>query len=293
VRRKWGRLATENETDLPSYDTKKLSLVVDASDLNLGREIGKGNFGLVYLGTFKGIEVAIKSLKIVTPEAQKLFLAEAEIMKQVPNHLNIVCLIGFTIPPGPIYIVSEFCSQGSLESLIYGTSQLSVAVKNSWALDIAKGMHHLHTSIPGIQLIHRDLAARNVLLKKHNVAAVCDFGLARLKMEESNYAKTQASVGPLKWMSPEALVDRKYSQKSDVFSYGVVLYEIFARSPPWPNVPHVEVASRVISGNRMKLHHSFPSSIKTLITNCWKGMPEERPSFFEIIDFLETTRISL
>jgi serine/threonine protein kinase len=145
-------------------------------------------------------------------------------------------------------------------------------------LDIAKGMVHLHAS----NIIHRDLACRNILLDR-GTALVADFGLARLKEGEEE-GTTVNTVGPVKWMAPESLRDNKYSRKSDVFSYGVVLYEIFSQDSPWIGVSNLEAANRVMNGKRMEIPEEWPEVVRIIIRQAWEHNPENRPEFTEIAD---------
>jgi len=152
-------------------------------------------------------------------------------------------------------------------------------------------MLHLHCGIPGKEVIHRDLATRNVLLK-NGVAVITDFGLSRVKSSTDDYQKTQQNVGPLKWMSPESLFENKYSTKSDVFSFGVVIYEIITQDPPWKDLNPSQAVGKISHGYRMVFPENCdcPPDLKRLMENCWAQLPEDRPDFKEICKYIETMK---
>jgi len=149
-------------------------------------------------------------------------------------------------------------------------------------------MVHLHCAIPGREVIHRDLAARNILLR-NGVALITDFGLSRVKVSVDDYQKTRQNVGPVKWMSPESLFENKYSTKSDVFSFAVVIYEIIAQEPPWKDLNAVQAVGKVSKGHRMVLPErcECPPVLKDLMGKCWAQLPADRPDFEKICSSLE------
>jgi len=136
--------------------------------------------------------------------------------------------------------------------------------------------------------IVKDLSARNILLR-NGEAVITDFGLSRVKSSIDDYQRTQNNVGPLKWMSPESLFESKYSTKSDVFSFGVVIYEIITQEPPWKDINAVQAAGKVKDGYRMNLPENCncPSGMKELMEKCWVQLPEDRPDFENISKILE------
>jgi len=202
------------------------SYVLQMSKLEIIKKIGEGAFGCVYLGILNMTEVAIKQLSKanISEEDIKEFIAEADLMRNLPVHPNVVMFRGVTVPPDPLSIVTDYCNGGSLSEYLKNHPKIPISEKLQFIKDIAKGMLHLHCGIPEKEVIHRDLATRNVLLK-NGVAVITDFGLSRVKSSTDDYQKTQQNVGPLKWMSPESLFENKYSTKSDVFSFGVVRFD--------------------------------------------------------------------
>jgi serine/threonine protein kinase len=149
---------------------------------------------------------------------------------------------------------------------------------------------HLHEC----KIVHRDIAARNVLLagKKDLVAKVSDFGMARnLESVYSGVASEQhtaATIGPVKWMAPEQLERMAYSRASDVFAFGVLLYEIFARSTPWPGLANVNVIAQVITGKRMELPKTVPAAVRKVMKQCWAHEPSERPKMQVVLAGIAT-----
>jgi len=213
-------------------------------------------------------------------------MAEAMAMKDIPPHPNVVLFRGVTMSPDPLCIVLEYCKFGSLLHYLRSDEKITSEQKVKLAKHIARGMAHLHNGKKGVELIHRDLAARNILLKDGFVAAVSDFGMARMKDDSDDASHTQQNIGPIKWMSPESLEKKHYSKKSDIFSYGVVLYEIVAREEPWKGVAPGAVAYKVISGERLSIPSSSPPVLTQIMESCWSHNPQDRPEFLEIVNIL-------
>jgi serine/threonine protein kinase len=278
-----GRSSKQRDSDFTSARVE--AWTIEISDLELGSAIGQGAFGVVRRAQWRGRTVAVKQIKKSTIGDDKAvadFEEEIGRMAALPMHENVVRLFGVVeLANGDIGAVVEYCAQGALVDALYGEKarELSPTDLLQIAHDAACGVMHLHAN----KIVHRDIAARNVLLagKKDLVAKVSDFGMAR--NVESVYSgvaseqHTAATIGPVKWMAPEQLERMAYSRASDVFAFGVLLYEIFARSTPWPGLANVNVVLRVSKGERMELPKSVPAAVRKTMKQCWAHEAKERP----------------
>jgi hypothetical protein len=263
---------------------------IEVGDLELGSVIGQGAFGVVRRAEWRGRTVAVKQIKKSTIGDDKAvadFEEEIGRMAALPMHENVVRLFGVVqLANGDVGAVVEFCAQGALVDALYGEKarELSPTDLLQIAYDAACGVMHLHAN----KIVHRDIAARNVLLagKKDLLAKVSDFGMARnIESVYSGVASEQhtaATIGPVKWMAPEQLERMAYSRASDVFAFGVLLYEIFARSTPWAGVANVNVITQVLRGNRMELSR-VPTELRDTVQRCWAQEPRDRPTMQQVV----------
>lgn len=250
---------------------KKEGWTIQRCDLHLGRSIGKGEFGDVLQAEYKGQKVAVKSL-LDDSHAAQAFLAEASIMTNL-SHKNLVKLLGVSLDGNPIYIVTEFCGKGSLVEYLRTRGRTVIGQKDlvGFARDIAAGMHYLESK----NLVHRDLAARNVLIHEDGTAKVSDFGLAR----EANF-NLEGGKFPIKWTAPEAIKQGKFSTQSDVWSYGVLLWELFSFGrTPYPRVHIDGVVEMIEKGHRMECPDGCPKQVYRVMRDCWDIDPRQRPTF--------------
>jgi serine/threonine protein kinase len=286
-------------------------------ELNIGRVIGEGSFGIVYFSVWRGMHVAVKALKITegfsalasrgseppgsgtaststgttsssSCSSDAEFLRhEAKLMARVCNHDHVIQFVGIVVHPSPC-VVTIFCSKGSVEDLLV-TSEDRHAVERAcvlrMALEAARGVRHLH--LEGV--IHRDLAARNLLLDSNLRVRVGDFGFSRVKAAAASKGYTKSDMGPIRWLAPEAMRRKMYSEASDVFSFGVVLYEMFYRCVPWADFDTLDVAIRVCSGERMEVREcaAVPGGLLGLVEACWCHSAQARPALGEVIACLE------
>jgi hypothetical protein len=297
VRRARSRAKALKALALPALNFSALSeavhnmMSIDSADIKLEKEVGRGAFGIVYKGTWKKVDVAVKKASNMTQEQLESFIEEAVFMiKNVPHHPNIVQFFGAAIDPVPI-IVMEWLPNGALDSLLDDAAvSISTGQMVQWMLDIARGMSHLHS----LGVVHRDIAARNILLDKEMNPKVSDFGMSR-KLSDSNEGQTNSTVGPIRWMAPEAIGNLKYSSKSDVWSFGCLCAEILTRRQPHPETDDIIALAVAIrdTGRTPLLPSSCPEWLRELIEiHIWNYDPNKRPEMSKIIECFEAQGVS-
>ncbi|XP_042839369.1 fibroblast growth factor receptor 1 isoform X1 [Panthera tigris] len=278
--------------------------------LVLGKPLGEGCFGQVVLAEAIGLDkdkpnrvtkVAVKMLKSdATEKDLSDLISEMEMMKMIGKHKNIINLLGACTQDGPLYVIVEYASKGNLREYLqarrppgleycYNPShnpeeQLSSKDLVSCAYQVARGMEYLASK----KCIHRDLAARNVLVTEDNVMKIADFGLARDIHHIDYYKKTTNGRLPVKWMAPEALFDRIYTHQSDVWSFGVLLWEIFTLGgSPYPGVPVEELFKLLKEGHRMDKPSNCTNELYMMMRDCWHAVPSQRPTFKQLVEDLD------
>ncbi|XP_035698422.1 uncharacterized protein LOC118431379 isoform X1 [Branchiostoma floridae] len=291
-------LLTEMKTpanpDDPVVSTSNLNYwEIPRANLKLGRRLGRGQFGEVRLGKVqnRGVTttVAVKTLKSSASDSDKKdLLGELEILVTVGRHDNIISLVGACTKDDPLTIVVEYASNGCLRDWLKSnsaeeyqnqpapTSDLPMEQLIQFGIDVAAGMSHL----AAMQCVHRDLAARNILLGENLVAKVSDFGLSRDIYESEEYVKTAKSKLPLRWMAYESLFYSVYTTQSDVWSFGVLLWEIMAMGHlPYEGMKGKQMMDMIKDGGRLEKPLHCPDEIFVVMQDCWRTLPEERPSF--------------
>uniref|UniRef100_A0A673WFZ2 Tyrosine-protein kinase n=1 Tax=Salmo trutta TaxID=8032 RepID=A0A673WFZ2_SALTR len=255
--------------------------LLDIRKLTLGESIGEGEFGAVFEGDYIGQKVAVKNIKCdVTAQA---FLEETTVMTKL-QHKNLVRLLGVIVDNG-LHIVTELMAKGNLVNFLRtrGRFVISTGQLLRFALDVCEGMEYLESK----RLVHRDLAARNILVSNEGVAKVSDFGLTKVDCKASDNAKL-----PVKWTAPEALKKEKFSTRSDVWSYGVLLWETFSYGrQPYPKMSVKEVKERVEQGYRMEAPEECPPTVYALMRGCWEAEPKKRPSFHKLQEKIEREKL--
>ncbi|XP_074736767.1 tyrosine-protein kinase Fes/Fps isoform X2 [Strix uralensis] len=253
--------------------------VLNHEDVLLGERIGRGNFGEVFSGRLRAdnTPVAVKSCReTLPPELKAKFLQEARILKQY-NHPNIVRLIGVCTQKQPIYIVMELVQGGDFLSFLRSEGpHLRVKELIKMTENAAAGMEYLESK----HCIHRDLAARNCLVTEKNALKISDFGMSR-EEEDGIYASTGGMKQiPVKWTAPEALNYGRYSSESDVWSFGILLWEAFSLGAvPYTNLSNQQTREAVEQGVRLDPPEQCPEEVYRLMRRCWEYDPRKRPSF--------------
>ncbi|XP_065175011.1 tyrosine-protein kinase SRK2-like [Sycon ciliatum] len=239
------------------------------------KKLGAGQFGEVWEGLWNNTTpVAIKTLKPGTMSAQA-FLEEAQLMKRL-RHPKLIQLYAVCTVQEPIMIITELMKHGSLLDYLHGDGHtLDMKQLIDMAAQVAAGMAYLEAQ----NYIHRDLAARNILVGENLVCKVADFGLARLINEDTYVAHTGAKF-PIKWTAPEAALYNKFTIKSDVWSFGVLLTELVTYGRiPYPGMTNPEVLAQVERGYRMPIPANCPEKMYDIMMDCWKSNDYERPTF--------------
>lgn len=255
-------------------------------DLTLGEQIGQGSCGTVYHGFWYGSEVAIKVFTAQEYSAMLLedFRKEVALMKRL-RHPNIVLFMGCVTSPAHLSIVTEFLPRGSLFRLLQrNTPGMDLRRRSRMALDIARGMNYLHRCNPPI--VHRDLKSSNLLVDKNLTVKVADFGLSRIKHE--TFLTTKSGKGTPQWMAPEVLRSEPSDEKADVYSFGIIMWELATGKVPWDGLNAMQVVGAVgFMNQRLQIPDGLDPEWVNMIEECWHIDPRCRPTFQNIMDQLK------
>ncbi|XP_074091238.1 leukocyte tyrosine kinase receptor [Macrotis lagotis] len=276
-------------------------LEVPRGNITLLRALGHGAFGEVYEGLVLGIaggpsplQVAVKTLPELCSQQDEMdFLMEALIISKF-SHQNIVRCVGLSLRATPRLILLELMAGGDMKTFLRHSrphlgqpSPLTIQDLLHLARDVAQGCHYLEEN----HFIHRDIAARNCLLTcsgPDRVAKIGDFGMARDIYRASYYRKGGRAMLPVKWMPPEAFLEGIFTSKTDSWSFGILLWEIFSLGyMPYPGRTNQEVLDFVIGGGRMDPPRSCPGPVYRIMTQCWQHQPDHRPNFASILERLQ------
>uniref|UniRef100_A0A8K9XJU7 Focal adhesion kinase 1 n=1 Tax=Oncorhynchus mykiss TaxID=8022 RepID=A0A8K9XJU7_ONCMY len=275
----------EDTYTMPSSEYRSISrdYEIQRQRIELGRCIGEGQFGDVHQGVYMSPEnpalsVAIKTCKNCTSDSvREKFLQEALTMRQF-DHPHIVKLIG-VITENPVWIIMELCTLGELRSFLQVRKyNLDLASLILYAFQLSTALSYLESK----RFVHRDIAARNVLVSSVDCVKLGDFGLSRY-MEDSSYYKASKGKLPIKWMAPESINFRRFTSASDVWMFGVCMWEILIYGvKPFQGVKNNDVIGRIENGERLAMPHNCPPTLYSLMTKCWAYDPSKRPCFTEL-----------
>lgn len=261
----------------------------DMSQLLIGYKFATGRHSRIYRGIYKQREVAIKLIS--QPEedpdfASKLdleFTSEVELLFRL-NHPNIITFFAACKKPPVFCIITEYMAGGSLRKYLHQQEPHSVPLDLvlKLALDIARGMQYLHSQ----GILHRDLKSENLLLGEDMCVKVADFGISCLETQCGN---AKGFTGTYRWMAPEMIREKHHTKKVDVYSFGIVLWELLTALTPFDNMTPEQAAFAVCQKNaRPPLPTECPEAVSYLINRCWSSNPDKRPHFDEIVIVLES-----
>ena len=264
---------------------------IPEEEISYGERVGVGTFGEVKKANWRKQTVAVKHLKadmLTSEDSISCFIDECNILKNL-RHPNILLFMGACTNPPNFFVVTEFCDNGNLFELLHSNKQINLNWddKRRIAVEVSQGMNYLHSFEPPI--LHRDLKSMNILLDKNYQIKIADFGST--KFLDVHMTKQK---GTFQWMAPEVIKGNSYSEKADVFSFGIILHELASRQPPYYGIDRKEVAKNVSNkpDYRPQISKSYPKEWVDLMVKCWDHNPTKRPSYSEIIDILGKMKFS-
>ncbi|KAJ6762880.1 SERINE-THREONINE PROTEIN KINASE [Salix purpurea] len=289
-------MAKEHEdNEIGFYDRRKVDQIMDDvdvcdeicwEDLVIGERIGLGSYGEVYHADWNGTEVAVKKFldQDFSGAALDEFRREVRIMRRL-RHPNVVLFMGAVTRPPNLSIITECLPRGSLYRILHRPQcQIDEKRRIRMALDVARGMNCLHASMPTI--VHRDLKSPNLLVDTNWTVKVCDFGLSRLK--HNTFLSSKSTAGTPEWMAPEVLRNEPSNEKCDVYSFGVILWELATIRMPWSGMNPMQVVGAVgFQNRRLEIPKEVDPLVATIIWECWQTDPNLRPSFAKLTSDLK------
>ncbi|KAL5540133.1 hypothetical protein UlMin_042357 [Ulmus minor] len=267
---------------------------IDLRKLNMGEAFAQGAFGKLYRGTYNGEDVAIKLLERPENDLERAQLMEQQFQQEVKmlatlKHPNIVRFIGACRKPMVWCIVTEYAKGGSVRQFLMKRQSRAVPLKLAvkQALDVARGMAYVHA----LGLIHRDLKSDNLLIFSDKSIKIADFGVARIEVQTEGMTP---ETGTYRWMAPEMIQHRPYTQKVDVYSFGIVLWELITGMLPFQNMTAVQAAFAVVNKSvRPIIPNDCLPVLGEIMTRCWDANPDVRPHFAEVVRMLENAETEI
>ncbi|KAJ8528187.1 hypothetical protein K7X08_021879 [Anisodus acutangulus] len=275
---------------LENYDEWTINL----RKLTMGQAFAQGAFGKLYKGTYNGEDVAIKLLERPEHDLERAHFMEQQFQQEVMmlanlKHPNIVRFIGACRKPMVWCIVTEYARGGSVRQFLTRRHSRAVPLKLAvkQALDVARGMEYVH----GLNLIHRDLKSDNLLIAADKSIKIADFGVARIEVQTEGMTP---ETGTYRWMAPEMIQHRPYTQKVDVYSFGIVLWELITGMLPFQNMTAVQAAFAVVNkGVRPTIPIECLPVLSEIMTRCWDADPDSRPPFSQVVRMLEVAETEI
>jgi len=254
---------------------------IDIRELSFSQLIGRGGCGEVYKGRWRNTDIAIKKFIIHQSKMQEKdirdFKQEVYVMRTL-THPNVILFLAAVTKPPNLCIVTEYLKHGSLYHVLHDKNiSMSWKLVLKMAIGTARGMHYLHSMEP--KIMHRDLKSPNLLVDENWNIKVCDFGFAKVKID----AYTHTLCGTPQWMAPEVIKRQEYDEKTDVYSFGIVLWELITRQTPYSGTRAEKVVKLVLEGARPKIPPNCPLLYASLMQKCWDEDSEKRPNFSYIL----------
>ncbi|GFS46352.1 protein kinase superfamily protein [Actinidia rufa] len=271
--------------------------MVDLSKLFLGLRFAHGAHSQLYHGIYKDEPVAVKIIRVpdddeiggaLAVKLEKQFTREVTLLSRL-HHQNVIKFVASCRKPLVFCIITEYLSEGSLRAYLHKLEKKSIPLQNliGVALDIARGMEYIHSQ----GVIHRDLKPENVLINQDFHMKIADFGIA---CGEAQCDLLADDPGTYRWMAPEMIKRKSYGRKVDVYSFGLILWEMVTGTIPYEDMSPIQAAFAVVNKNlRPAIPEDCPPAMRALIEQCWSLQPEKRPDFWQVVKVLEQFESSL
>uniref|UniRef100_A0A5B7ALE5 non-specific serine/threonine protein kinase n=1 Tax=Davidia involucrata TaxID=16924 RepID=A0A5B7ALE5_DAVIN len=288
----WSKYLVSSGAEIKGKGEEQWS--ADMSQLFIGNKFASGRHSRIYRGIYKQRDVAIKLISQPEEDGdlaaflEKQFTSEVALLFRL-RHPNIITFVAACKKPPVFCIITEYLAGGSLRKYLHQQEPYSLPLNLvlKLSLDIAHGMQYLHSQ----GILHRDLKSENLLLGEDMCVKVADFGISCL---ESQCGSAKGFTGTYRWMAPEMIKEKHHTKKVDVYSFGIVMWELLTALTPFDNMTPEQAAFAVCQKNaRPPLPSTCPMALRRFINQCWSGNPDKRPHFEEIVNILESYAASL